>query len=58
MNKGKDDRVKSLLEPIGLLDNFIDNFDPNKDYCCDYNEDNFERLRRDSFKYIKMILKQ
>lgn len=55
MGIGRDSRVASLLEPLGLIDHFTDEYDPSFNYDCNYDEENFMKMKLTSFSYIQKV---
>ena len=53
MGIGRDARVANLLEPLGLLHHFTNNYDSSADYTCHIEESKLESLRSLSYKYLK-----
>ena len=57
VGRGKDARVRSLLEPIGLLRNFTDKIEDDYNYNCDYDDNALSDMKGESFEYLEKICK-
>ena len=53
MGIGRDSRVASLLEPLGMAHHFTDSYDPSADYTCHLEKSRLEALRSLSYKYLE-----
>lgn len=57
MGLGKDSRVSSLLEPLGLVSHFTNQYNPVMDYLCSYNEPVLRAMKAHSYEYLDSITK-
>lgn len=55
MGIGKDSRVASLLEPLGLANHFTNQYNPDLDYSCTYDESKLLELKAQSYKYLDSV---